>query len=74
MLHFRSEFHQWTSTMLILTRKIGESLMIGNEVTVTVMAVNGNQVRIGIAAPKDVTVHREEVYDRVQEEKLQRTD
>ena len=56
--------------MLILTRKIGESLMIGSEVTVTVMAVKGNQVRIGINAPKDVAVHREEVYERVQQEKL----
>ncbi len=57
--------------MLILTRKIGESLMIGEEVTVTVMDVKGNQVRIGIAAPKDVAVHREEIYDRVQAEKAQ---
>jgi carbon storage regulator len=57
--------------LLILTRKIGESLMIGAEVTVTVMAVKGNQVRIGINAPKDVQVHREEIYDRVQQ---QRTD
>jgi len=56
--------------LLILTRKIGESLMIGSEVTVTVMAVKGNQVRIGINAPKDVAVHREEVYERVQQEKL----
>ena len=57
--------------MLILTRKIGESLMIGNEVTVTVMGVKGNQVRLGIAAPKDVAVHREEIYDRVQAEKAE---
>jgi carbon storage regulator len=57
--------------LLILTRKIGESLMIGAEVTVTVMAVKGNQVRIGINAPKDVAVHREEIYDRVQVEKAQ---
>lgn len=56
--------------MLILTRKIGESLKIGEDVTVTVMAVKGNQVRIGINAPKDVAVHREEVYERVQQEKL----
>ena len=56
--------------MLILTRKIGESLMIGAEVTVTVMAVKGNQVRIGINAPKDVVVHREEVYDRVKHEQM----
>jgi carbon storage regulator len=57
--------------VLILTRKIGESSMIGAEVTVTVMAVKGNQVRIGIDAPKDVAVHREEVYDRVQSEKAE---
>ncbi len=57
--------------MLILTRKIGESLMVGEEVTVTVMDVKGNQVRIGIAAPNDVAVHREEIYDRVQAEKAQ---
>jgi carbon storage regulator len=58
--------------MLILTRKIGESLMIGEEVTATVMDVKGNQVRIGINAPKDVAVHREEIYDRVQAEKAQK--
>lgn len=57
--------------MLILTRRVGETLMIGTEVTVTVVAVNGNQVRIGINAPKDVQVHREEIYDRVQQEKMQ---
>jgi carbon storage regulator len=54
--------------MLILTRRVGETLMIGNEVTVTVVAVNGSQVRIGINAPKDVAVHREEIYRRVQQE------
>ena len=53
--------------MLILTRKVGESLMIGAEVTVTVMAVKGNQVKIN--APKDVEVHREEIYGKVQAEK-----
>jgi carbon storage regulator len=57
--------------MLILTRRVGESLMIGAEVTVTVVAVKGNQVRLGVSAPKDVAVHREEVYDRVQAEKAQ---
>jgi carbon storage regulator len=57
--------------MLILTRRVGETLMVGEEVTVTVMAVNGSQVRIGINAPKDVEVHREEIYDRVQAEKKQ---
>jgi carbon storage regulator len=60
--------------LLILTRKIGESLMIGAEVTVTVMAVNGNQVRIGINAPKAVEVHREEVYERVQQKKLSQSE
>jgi carbon storage regulator len=55
--------------MLILTRRVGEALVVGTEVTVTVIAVKGNQVRIGINAPKDVAVHREEVYDRVQAEK-----
>ena len=60
--------------MLILTRKVGETLMVGSDVTVTVMAVHGNQVRIGINAPKDVEVHREEIYDRVQAEKAQQSD
>lgn len=56
--------------MLILTRRVGETLMIGNDVTVTVVAVNGHQVRIGINAPKDVAVHREEIFDRVKQEKV----
>jgi carbon storage regulator len=60
--------------LLVLTRKIGESLMIGAEVTVTVMDVKGTQVRIGINAPKDVAVHREEIYDRVQAEKTQQAE
>jgi len=52
--------------MLILTRRVGESLMIGEEVTVTVLGVKGNQVRIGVNAPRDVAVHREEIYNRIQ--------
>jgi carbon storage regulator len=55
--------------MLILTRRVGETLMIGNEITVTVLSVQGNQIRLGIAAPKEIPVHREEVYVRLQEEK-----
>lgn len=54
--------------MLVLTRRIHETLMIGNAVAITVLAVKGNQVRIGIAAPKELPVHREEVYSRIQRE------
>ena len=56
--------------MLILTRRVGETLMIGDEVTVTVLGVKGNQVRIGVNAPRDVTVHREEIYERIKQEQL----
>lgn len=55
--------------MLILTRRVGETVSIGDEVTVTVLGVKGNQIRLGINAPKTVAVHREEIYDRIKREK-----
>ncbi|MEJ2325351.1 MAG: carbon storage regulator CsrA [Chromatiaceae bacterium] len=59
--------------MLILTRRVGETLMIGDEVTVTVLGVKGNQVRIGVSAPRDVAVHREEIYERIKREQAGQT-
>jgi len=55
--------------MLILTRRVGESLMIGDNVSVTVLGVKGNQVRVGVDAPKEIAVHRQEIYERIKEEK-----
>jgi carbon storage regulator len=60
--------------MLILTRRIGETLNIGDEIQITVLGVKGNQVRLGINAPKDVPVHREEIYERIKQERAQSSD
>lgn len=57
--------------MLILTRRVGETIIIGDDVAVTILGVTGNQVRVGVNAPKEVSVHREEIYERVQREKSQ---
>ena len=54
--------------MLILTRRVGETLMIGSDIVVTVLGVKGNQVRIGVKAPKDVAVHREEIFEKIRHE------
>ncbi|MCK9193364.1 MAG: carbon storage regulator CsrA [Nevskia sp.] len=57
--------------MLILTRRVGETLVIGDDVTVTVLGIKGNQVRIGVKAPKTVTVHREEIFERIRQERAE---
>ncbi len=59
--------------MLILTRRVGETVMIGDDVTLTVLGVKGNQVRVGVNAPKEVPVHREEIYERIRHESESRS-
>jgi carbon storage regulator len=58
--------------MLILTRRVGETIKIGDDIEITVLGIKGNQVRVGIDAPDDVSIHREEIYDKIQLEKLEK--
>jgi carbon storage regulator len=57
--------------MLILTRRVGQTVIVGNDVTVTIVGVKGNQIRLGISAPKNVSIHREEIYERIRREQHQ---
>jgi carbon storage regulator len=74
LIQFGSPQRQGDKKMLILTRRVGETVMIGNDVTVTVLGVKGNQVRVGINAPKTIAVHREEIYERIKREQEGNTD
>ncbi|MDU2549928.1 MAG: carbon storage regulator CsrA [Haemophilus parainfluenzae] len=60
--------------MLILTRKVGESVLIGDDISITVLSVRGNQVKLGVQAPKEVSVHREEIFQRIQQSKDEHID
>ncbi len=62
---------EWGYTMLILTRKLGESILIGDEIKVTFLDIRGKQIRVGIEAPKNVTVHREEIYEVIREQNIE---